>query len=342
MGIWERPREGFLDSLRNEFRFEPPQRHGFDTVESIKAMHDGRAKVFFALGGNFLSATPDTDFTAAALRKCALTVHVSTKLNRAHLVTGRTALILPCLGRSERDVQEGGEQFVTVEDSMGIISASRGLFAPASETLMSETAIVAKLAHATLGGRSTVDWLSLGADYDRIRDHIERVIPGFERYNVRIRSGPFLLPNTARSGEFKTSDSLAQFTVHPITKNRLTDGEYIMMTVRSHDQFNTTIYGLDDRYRGVHGGRRVIFMNRDDVKEAGLEQGQLVDLSSEFDGSIRRAERFAVVPFDIPKRCTATYFPETNVLVPIGSVAEKSNTPTSKYVVIRIRPTQEA
>lgn len=339
MGIWERPNEGFLDDLAKEFQFEPPRHHGFDTVESIKAMHDGRANVFFALGGNFLSATPDTDFTAAALRKCSLTVHVSTKLNRAHLITGRRAMILPCLGRSERDVQSGGEQFVTVEDSMGIVSASRGEFPPASDALLSEAAIVARLAAAVLGDATTVDWPGLAADYDSIRDHIEAVIPGFERYNERIRVGPFMLPNSARAGEFKTSDELAHFTVHPIPRHRLDDGEYIMMTVRSHDQFNTTIYGLDDRYRGVRGGRRVIFMNRDDARDAGLDEGQLVDLTSTFDGSIRTAQRFAVVPYDIPRGCTATYFPETNVLVPIGSVAEKSNTPTSKFVVIRIEPT---
>ncbi|HUF17340.1 MAG TPA: FdhF/YdeP family oxidoreductase [Thermoanaerobaculia bacterium] len=340
MGIWERPKDGFLDDLAREFRFEPPRDHGFDTVESIKAMHDERARVFFALGGNFLSATPDTDFTAAALRKCSLTVHVSTKLNRAHLITGRRAMVLPCLGRSERDVQASGEQFVTVEDSMGIVSASRGAFEPASDTLLSEPAIVARLATATLENDTAVDWLALASDYDRIRDHIEAVIPGFERYNERIRVGPFALPNSAREGEFKTSDGFAHFTVHPIPRHRLEQGEYIMMTVRSHDQFNTTIYGLDDRYRGVRGGRRVIFMNHDDVRDAGFEESQLVDLSSTFDGSIRSVERFAVVPFDIPRGCTATYFPEANVLVPIGSVAEKSNTPTSKFVLIRITPSR--
>lgn len=338
MGIWERPKDSFLDALRSEFRFEPPRHHGYDTVESIKAMHDGRAHVFFALGGNFLSATPDTDFTAEALRRCRLTAHVSTKLNRSHLVTGRQALILPCLGRSERDVQESGEQFVTVEDSMGIISASRGTLTPASDALLSEPAIVARLARAVLGSASDVDWARLAADYDGIRDHIQRVIPGFESYNERIRRGPFALPNAARVREFRTSDEKAQFTVHPIPKHRLEDGEYVMMTVRSHDQFNTTIYGLDDRYRGVKGGRRVIFMNGDDVRRAHLAEGQLVDLSSEHDGFVRTAPRFRVIPFDIPEGCAATYFPEANVLVPISSVAEKSNTPTSKFVRIRITP----
>ena len=338
MGIWERPRHSFLDALRSEFRFEPPRHHGFDTVESIRAMHDGRVQVFFALGGNFLSATPDTDFTAQALRRCRLTAHVSTKLNRSHLITGRNALILPCLGRSERDLQDGGEQFVTVEDSMGIISASCGLFPPASDELLSETAIVARLARAVLGSASEIDWMELAADYDRIRDHIGRVIPGFEQFNERVRIGPFALPNAARVREFRTSDEKAQFTVHPIPHHRLEEGELVMMTVRSHDQFNTTVYGLDDRYRGVRGGRRVIFMNAGDVERAGLEEGQLVDLSSEYEGSVRTAPRFRVIPFDIPEGCAATYFPEANVLVPLGSVAEKSNTPTSKFVKIRVVP----
>jgi len=295
-----------------------------------------RARVFIGLGGNFLSATPDTNFTAEALRKCALTVQVSTKLNRAHLITGRTALILPCLGRSEKDLQGGGEQFVTVEDSMSVVSPSRGSFDPASAALRSEPAIVAGIAKATLGGKSKINWTALTSDYDQIRDHIARVIPGFEDFNGRIRKGPFYLPNAARNGEFKTIQEKAVFTVHPIPRTQLDDGQLVMMTIRSHDQFNTTIYGLDDRYRGIHNGRRVIFMNHEDIAERGLEAGQPVDLTSHFDGQTRQAERFTVVPFDIPRRCAATYFPETNVLVPIGSVADKSNTPTSKYVVISV------
>ncbi|HVT02260.1 MAG TPA: FdhF/YdeP family oxidoreductase [Thermoanaerobaculia bacterium] len=338
MGIWERPRDAFLDSLQGEFGFAPPRQHGFDTVETIKAMHDGRARVFFGLGGNFLSATPDTNFTAEALSKCELTVQVSTKLNRAHLITGHKALILPCLGRSEKDEQSHGEQFVTVEDSMGVISPSRGSFKPASRHLRSEPAIVAGLATATLQTRSAIDWMELAADYDHIRDHIAHVIPGFDDFNARIRTGPFYLPNAAREGLFRTTEEKAVFTVHPIPKTQLADDQLVMMTIRSHDQFNTTIYGLDDRYRGIHGGRRVIFMNRNDIAARGLREGQSVDLTSHFEGQVRIAERFTVVSFDIPRRCAATYFPETNVLVPIGSVAEKSNTPTSKYVVISVAP----
>jgi molybdopterin-dependent oxidoreductase alpha subunit len=339
MGIWEKPTEAFLDKLAKEFSFEPPREHGLDVVESIKAMHEGRVKVLFALGGNFLSATPDTDYTAVALRRCRLTAHVSTKLNRAHLVTGETALILPCLGRTETDLQAGGEQFVTVEDSMGIINPSRGRMKPRSGDLMSEPAIVAGLARATLGDNRPADWAALAGDYDRIRNHIERVVPGLDSFNDRIKKGPFYLPNAARDHrKFDTPSKKAVFTVHPLPGQSLKPGQLVMMTIRSHDQFNTTIYGLDDRYRGIFNGRRVIFMNTDDVAQAGLVQGQLVDLTSHFNGVERKAPRFMVAPYPLPRGCTATYFPETNVLVPIDSVAEVSNTPTSKYVVITVAP----
>jgi molybdopterin-dependent oxidoreductase alpha subunit len=343
MGIWERPTHAFLDSLAKEFRFEPPRRHGYDTVESIKAMHAGKGRVFFALGGNFLSATPDTGYTAQALGRCRLTAHVSTKLNRAHLITGEQALILPCLGRTERDVQANGEQFVSCENSMGVVQASRGSLEPASEHLLSEPAIVARLALATLGERSHVDWLALAGNYDLIRSAIERVIPGFDDYNRRVREpGGFYLPNLARERRFKTASGRAQFTVHKLPRHDLKPGQFLMMTMRSHDQFNTTIYGLDDRYRGIYNGRRVVFLNPEDVQEAGLKEGHLVDLISHFEGEERCAPRFVVVPYSIPRRCAATYFPEANVLVPLGSVAEKSNTPASKSVVISLRPSASA
>jgi molybdopterin-dependent oxidoreductase alpha subunit len=339
MGIWERPADAFLDALAREFDFEPPRRHGLDTVETIKAMHERRVKVFFAVGGNFLSATPDTEFTAEALRRCRLTAHVSTKLNRAHLVTGEQALILPCLGRTERDVREAGEQFVSVENSMGVVHSSRGSLEPASEHLLSEPVIVARLARATLGGRSGVDWEWLAEDYDRVRDLIARVIPGFENYNARVREpGGFYLPNLAREGVFKTSTGRANFTVHELPRHELAPGQFLMMTVRSHDQFNTTIYGLDDRYRGVHNERRVVFLNPEDIVEQGLSAGQVVDLLSHFEGETRVARRFIVVPYPVPRRSAAAYFPETNVLVPVRSVADKSNTPASKSVVISLRP----
>ncbi|HEV7797953.1 MAG TPA: FdhF/YdeP family oxidoreductase [Pyrinomonadaceae bacterium] len=341
MGIWERPTDAFLQNLAVEFNFEPPRRHGYDTVNAIAAMHEKKARVFFALGGNFLSATPDTEFTAAALRRCSLTVQVSTKLNRGHLVTGEQALILPCLGRTEIDLQSSGAQFVTTENSMAVVQASRGSLQPASDQLLSEPAIVARLAKSTLGARSSINWLELTADYDLIRDHIARVVAGFENYNARVRRpGGFHLPSFPRERIFKTPSGRAVFTVHSLPRHELKPDQYLMMTIRSHDQFNTSIYGLDDRYRGIYNGRRVVFLNRDDISAAGLNEGERVDLISHFEGEERIARRFVVVPYSIPRRCAATYFPETNVLVPLRNVAEKSNTPVSKSVVISIRPSR--
>jgi molybdopterin-dependent oxidoreductase alpha subunit len=337
VGIWERPRPEFLDALGRAFAFEPPRRHGYDTVETIRTMHAGRVKVLFALGGNFLQATPDTEYTAAALRRCRLTAHVSIKPNRAHLVAGEQALILPCLGRSERDLQASGEQLVSTENSMGVVQMSRGVLEPASVHLLSEPTIVARLATATLGARGTVDWAWLVADYDRVRDAIERVIPGFERYNERVREpGGFYLPNKARVREFLTATGKANFTVHPLPDPKLGPGQLMLTTVRSHDQFNTTIYGLNDRYRGIRGGRRVVFMNADDMRDRGLDDGMVVDITSHYDGEQRYARRFRVVEYDVPRGCAAAYFPEANVLVAAGSVAEKSNTPASKSIVVSV------
>jgi molybdopterin-dependent oxidoreductase alpha subunit len=342
MGISERPAEAFLDKLGSVFGFEPPRKHGLDTVAAIQAMHAGKAKVFFALGGNFLSATPDTEYTAAALQRCRLTAHVSTKLNRAHLVTGEQALILPCLGRTETDVQASGQQFVTTENSMAVVQASRGFLAPASPHLLSEPAIVVKLAQATLGKRTTVDWEGLLADYDQTRAHIERVVPGFEDYNERVRSpGGFYLPSAPRERVFRTKSGKAEFTVHPLPQHELAPGQFLMMTIRSHDQFNTSVYSLDDRYRGISSGRRVVFLNPEDILAADLKAGDVVDLISHFEGEERMGKRFTVVSYSIPRRCAATYFPEANVLVPVRSVAEKSNTPVSKSVVISLRRSAE-
>jgi molybdopterin-dependent oxidoreductase alpha subunit len=339
MGIWERPKPEFLDRLGAEFGFAPPRHHGYDTVKAIKAMHAGKVGVFFALGGNFLSATPDTAFTAAALRRCNLTVQVSTKLNRAHLITGAQALILPCLGRTEVDRQASGVQFVSTENSMGVVQRSQGNLAPASPHLRSEVAIVAGLAQAVLQGRSTVNWAGLAANYDRIRDHIARVVPGFNAYNAQVRRpGGFYLPNGAREGRFATPDGRAQFSVHPLPIHNVPPGRLVMMTIRSHDQFNTTIYGLDDRYRGISNERRVVLLNAADISAAGLTPGAVVDLVNDAGGVERVARSFIVVDYPIPQGCAATYFPEANVLVPIDSVAEGSNTPTSKFVVISVRP----
>jgi len=338
VGIWEAPRPEFLDKLKATFGFEPPRRHGYATVDAIKAMHEGKAKVFFAMGGNFLSATPDTEYTAEALKKCRLTVHVSTKLNRSHLIHGRQALILPCLGRTNIDVQESGEQFVSVEDSMGVIHSSQGVLPPPSGQLLSEPAIVAGLARATLGIRSKVDWGKMISNYDHIRDAIEAVVPGFDDYNRRVRKpGGFYLPNSVREQRFDTPSGKARFTVNPLPENGIAEDEYIMMTIRSHDQFNTTIYGLDDRYRGIYNERRVVLMNREDMAGDGFRQGDVVDLVGTYKGQIRVAKRFIIVPYDIPRRCLATYFPEANVLVPIDSVAKGSRTPSSKRVVVRVR-----
>ena len=342
MGIFEKMPDPWLDRLDAEFGLKSPRAHGLDTVDTIRAMHDGRVSVFIGMGGNFLSATPDTEFTADALRRCALTVQVSTKLNRAHLVTGRVALILPCLGRSERDVQAGGEQFVTTEDSMGIVNSSRGKLAPASAQLRSEVAIVCSLAQAVFGAGPAgkgPDWAALVGNYDLIRDRIARVVPGFEDYNQRVRAGAFYLANAPRDRrEWRTPTGRANFIPAPIPQPVIPPGEFVMMTIRTHDQFNTTVYGLDDRYRGVFGGRRVVFMHEADIAAAGLQQGQLVDLFNRHGGVERVARAFMVAPYRIPRGCVATYFPEANVLVPIGSVAAKSNTPTSKFVIVSIQP----
>ena len=339
MGINEDPAQSFLDRLEQNFGFRSPREPGYDTVAAIKAMAAGKAKVFFALGGNFLSATPDTEYTAQALSNCDLTVQVSTKLNRSHLITGKQALILPCLGRTEVDKQTSGEQYVTMENSMGFVHSSRGHLPPASEHLMSEVAIISQLAKKTLGDKSKTNWTGLASNYDEIRNWIERTIPGFDGYNKRTNGQGFYLPNPVRDErKFNTENGKAHFTVHPLPNNKIDNGKYWMMTIRTHDQFNTTIYGLDDRYRGICNGRRVLLMNEEDIQQEGLKKLQSVDIVSHFQGQKRKAESFKVVAYPIPRGCVATYFPEANVLVPIDSVAEQSNTPTSKFVLVSLEP----
>ncbi len=338
MGIYEQPSAAFLQSIENNFHFSPPKEHGYDVVDCIKAMHEQKAKIFFAMGGNFLSATPDTLYTAEALRKCDLTVQVSTKLNRSHLVHGTEALILPCLGRSDKDVVNGEAQFVSCENSMSVVQQSKGILKPVSTDLLSEPVIVCMLAKATLGEKSKVDWDKYLQHYDNIRNDIEKTIPGFENYNERVRKpGGFYLPNCNRDGDFNTESGKAQFNIATVEQIVLAKDELMMMTIRSHDQFNTTIYGLDDRYRGIYNERRVIMMNQGDMNKQELNKGDVVDLYNFHGGTERVAHKFIVVPYPIPAGCTATYFPETNVLVPIGSVAEKSNTPTSKLVIIKLK-----
>lgn len=337
MGIWEVAVPEFMDRIEARFGFKPPRHTGYDVVNAIKAMYEQKASVFFAMGGNFLSATPDTEYTAKALQNCKLTVHVSTKLNRSHLIHGEEALILPSLGRTNVDKQASGNQFVSVENSMGLVHSSEGVLSPPSRDLLSEPAIVARMAQATLGDQSKVDWQAMMDNYDHIRDAIEATIPGFEDYNKRVRDpSGFYLPNGARSGDFSTATGKASFTVNPVPTQTLAEERFIMMTVRSHDQFNTTIYGLDDRYRGIYNERRVVMMNKADIKALGFRKGDIVDLVGHYKGEERVAHKFIIVPFDIPRRCIATYFPEANVLVPIDSVARKSNTPTSKWVEVSV------
>ncbi|WP_299536299.1 FdhF/YdeP family oxidoreductase [uncultured Streptomyces sp.] len=342
MGIFERPSDAFLDALDREFGIVSPRHHGYDVVRSIEALRDGEARVFFAMGGNFVGATPDTDVTEAAMRRAALTVHVSTKLNRSHAVTGARALILPTLGRTDKDVQASGKQFVTVEDSMGMVHASRGNLTPASPHLLSEPAIVARLARAVLGPASTTPWEEFEKDYATIRDRVSRVVPGFEDFNARVAApGGFQLPHAPRDERrFPTATGLANFTAAPVEYPELPAGRLLLQTLRSHDQYNTTIYGLDDRYRGIKGGRRVVLVNPDDARALGLADGAYTDLVGEWrDGTERRALGFRVVHYPTARGCAAAYYPETNVLVPLGATADISNTPASKSVVVRFENT---
>ncbi|WP_321846032.1 FdhF/YdeP family oxidoreductase [Paraburkholderia bannensis] len=343
VGIEEKPTQAFLDRLGKAYDFEPPREHGYDVVESIHAMLEGHVKVFIGLGGNFAIATPDTPRTFDAMRSCALTVHVTTKLNRSHLVHGEDALILPTLGRTEIDLQNGVAQGVTVEDSMSMVHISYGMNRPASQNLLSEIAIVARMAHATLGS-DKVDWLDLAADYAKIRDGIEQVLDGFQNYNERIKHpGGFHLGVASRDRVWKTPSGKAQFKVHaialdtPIHRARAEHGQQLMtlMTTRSHDQYNTTIYGLDDRYRGVYGQRRVLFANREDLAMLGFANGEHVDITSVWDDGVERhVEDFLLVEYDIPRGCLGAYYPETNPLVPLSSIADGAGTPTSKSIPV--------
>ncbi|HKS47701.1 MAG TPA: FdhF/YdeP family oxidoreductase [Amycolatopsis sp.] len=348
MGVWEKMPDSFLTALEAEFGVEVPRKHGLDTVDAIRAMRDGRGKVFVGMGGNFAAATPDSALTERALASCELTVHVSTKLNRSHVVHGKTALILPTLGRTERDVQAGGEQFVTVEDSMSCVHASRGRLRPAGEHLLSEVAIICRLARALLGEDHVVPWHEFERDYDRIRDRIARVVLGCENYNARVREPDgFVLPHAPRdSRRFDgTATGKAHFTTSVLEFPEVPPGRLLLQTLRSHDQYNTTIYGLSDRYRGIENARRVVLVHADDLAELDFADGDLVDLVSEWNGPghprgtvERRAEKFRAVAYPTARGCAAAYFPEANSLVPLDSVARKSNTPVSKAIVVRLEP----
>jgi molybdopterin-dependent oxidoreductase alpha subunit len=344
VGIVERPPAALLAGIERVFGFAAPREHGLDTVAAIEAMERGDLDVFVSMGGNWLSATPDTDRVAAGLARCRLTVHVSTKPNRSHLIPGETSLILPALGRSERDRTAAGDQFVTVENSMGIVHMSRGDREPAGPELRSEPWIVAELAAAmeragAMPKIESLDWRHVAADHDRIRELIEATIPGFDEYNRRVREpGGFELPNPPREGDFDAVGGRARFTLNAVPRIEPSADQLRMMTIRSHDQFNTTIYGMDDRYRGVRGERRVIFMHEADMADRGLAAEAVVDIESTFAGRTRQVERWVAIPYDIPRGCCATYFPEANPLVPLEDVAEGSRTPASKLVLVRVRP----
>lgn len=339
MGIWEQMPESFMTALGDEFGFTPPAKHGFDSVDAVRAMRDGAASVFFGLAGNFVRAMSDSDVTEEALRKCRLTVQVSTKLNRSHTVCGETAIILPTLGRSDRDLQAGEEQFVTVENSMSEISASRGRLEPASPDLLSEVAIISRLARHTLGPENTIDWEGFEADYDRIRDHIAHVVPGFEDFNARIKQGGFRLQSAVNEGRYQTASGKAVFTCNDFEMSDAPKGYLVLQSLRSHDQWNTIPYTMNDRYRGIHNARRIVMVHPADIAELGFADRDLVDMVSVWtDGTERRAAGFQVVGYPAARGSAAAYFPEANVLVPLDSVAHTSNTPTSKGVYVRLEP----
>ncbi|MCU1731116.1 MULTISPECIES: FdhF/YdeP family oxidoreductase [unclassified Pseudomonas] len=352
MGINERPPVTLLDSLERHFGFKVPRHNGHNTVEAIHAMLEGKARVFIGLGGNFAQATPDTERTAQALRNCDLTVQISTKLNRSHLIHGKEALILPCLGRTDIDQQGEGPQAVTVEDSFSMVHASNGQLQPLSRQMRSEPAVVAGIAAATLGSHP-VDWNWLIADYGRIRDLIAQTIPGFDQFNERLLNpGGFYLGNSAGQRIWKTATGKANFKANRLPDDLLHEGvratgqvpDLIMQSMRSHDQYNTTIYGLDDRYRGVRGQRDVLFANEADIIRLGFNPGDKADIVSLWgDGLERRVKRFTLLAFDIPAGQAAAYYPEVNPLVPLESVGDGSHTPTSKFVAIQLqRATPEA
>ncbi|TFD92703.1 FdhF/YdeP family oxidoreductase [Cryobacterium lactosi] len=341
MGIWEQMPPAFLDALEREFGFNPPREHGVDAVATIRGLRDGQIKVFMALGGNLVSAISDTQAAEAAMHGAEMTVQVSTKLNRSHAVVGDEALILPTMGRTEIDRQATGEQFVSVEDTVCAVHPSWGKVSPVAPTLLSEVAIVSRLARAVLGTKVNVDWTGFERDYDLIREHISHVVAGCDDYNTKIRrEGGFLLPNGPRdSRTFPTPTGKAMLTVNDLEHLDRPDGTLILQTLRSHDQFNTTIYGHDDRYRGIKKGRHVVFVNPNDLVELGLADEQLVDVHGVYDDGVDRVlHGFRAVAYPTARGCAAAYYPEANVLVPLDQVAEGSNTPVSKAVIVRLEP----
>ena len=338
VGIIHKTSPELSNALKKTFNFDSPKNEGYDTVHSIKAMYNRKAKIFVSLGGNFLSAASDTLYTAKALQNCDLTVSISTKLNRTHLVTGKKALILPTIGRTEIDKFKGKNRFVSVENSMGRVHISKGTLLPASKKLMSEPEIISKIAHHTLKNNSKIKWLKLGVNYDLIREKISKVFNDFKNYNEKVKDSGFYLPNNSRKGDFsKLKKKRAKFSVCKVPLHVIKDDEFLLMSIRSHDQFNTTIYGLNDRYRGIYNERRVVFMNKKDIKKFNLNSLDLIDIESLYNGKKRVAEKFHVVPYNIPSQNLACYFPEANVLVPINEFAFKSQTPISKSIRVKIK-----
>ncbi|KAA2223138.1 FdhF/YdeP family oxidoreductase [Chryseobacterium sediminis] len=334
------PTTAQLDRLEEYYGFKVPREGGYDVVNALKAMHQEKVKFMFCMGGNFLSAAPDTTFTAEAMRKLEMSVIVSVKLNRNHLIHGKEALILPVISRSEKDMINGELQHVSTENSMGVVEWSRGILDPISKHLINETHVAARMAKAVLGERSVVDWDKFINSYDAVRNDIEQCIPGFENYNKRVvQKGGFYLPNGPRDGIFNSEfyPGKATFNITAVPDNSLADDEYLMGTTRTHDQFNTVVYGLNDRYRGIFNERRIVMMNEKDIEKAGLKEGDHVDLFNYDDGIERIAPLFIVVKYPIPQKSTMTYFPETNVLVSINNVVNGANMPASKYVRIKIR-----
>ncbi len=338
VGIMHYVDKGLNERIKKHLGFTPPDKEGVDTVGAIKAMYDGEGKVFICLGGNFLMAASDTEYTAEALQKCDLTVQISTKLNRTHLVTGKTALILPTLGRSEKDIKGGQQRYFTVENSMGRVTRSRGMLKPASENIKSEPELITEMADAFFKGKHSMDWKALGADYGLIRSYIDKVAKGFENTDEGSKGAGYYLPNNVRELDFGSlPNGKAQFTINSLPEHNLQEDEFLLMTIRSHDQFNTTIYGLDDRYRGVYNERRVLFMNPQDMQERNLKKLDIVDMVSDYDGVKRTANRFLVIPYTIPRTNLAAYFPETNVLVPYNHYADRSKTPISKSIIVKVK-----
>ncbi|MHA7263513.1 FdhF/YdeP family oxidoreductase [Arthrobacter sp. TMN-37] len=341
MGIWEKPKEWLLKALDAEFGIDSPRAHGHDAVETIEAFERDAVDVFVSMGGNFSLACSDTEALEAGMQRVGLTVHISTKPNRSHIVHGRTSLILPTLGRTDRDDKHpGGAQFLSVEDSMSVVHSTQGRLKPVSEHLLAEPVIIARMAHAVFGENSGVDWQAMAADYDVVREHISRVIPGFEDFNRRIRTkNGFVLPNPPRdTRSFRTDIGRGRFTVSPLEYLTPPPGHLVLQTLRSHDQYNTTFYGLDDRYRGISGGRRVILVHPEDLADLGFSDRDLVNVVSTFRGADRRAEKFRLVAYPTAKGCAAAYFPEANALVHRENVARVSNTPGFKAMFVRFEP----